>query len=150
MSVPPPTSLRRSVLDPLADDVDRRRRKVGSAIGHAGADCLRALELLDEEARIRIAGDHADQIRVLRAVDGNQIARGETRIEPQPLLREWAAAAARDGAGDRKDVVLNAGERRLESGRLRAVAATAGKEAGQRRFEWPPRDDSCRCPCIWR
>src|SRR5439155_23789122 len=118
-------SLRRAVLDPLANYVDRRRRKVRSAIGHAVAEGLRALELMDKEAGIGIARDHPDQVRVARAGNIYQISGAESGIEPQSILRPRASVAIRHGAGDRKDVVLDGGERRLEPGRRRVAAAAA-------------------------
>jgi len=47
-------------------------------------------------------------------VDVDQIAAEKPGFEPQSLLRPPATVAARDGAGDRKDVVLDGGEGRLE------------------------------------
>src|SRR6266705_701727 len=93
---------RRAVLYPLADHVGRRLLKIRPAIRHAVAERLRAFELLDDEARVGIPRDHADQIRVARAGDVDQVARGETWIEPQALLRPATAVAARDGTVDRK------------------------------------------------
>src|SRR5216117_1620081 len=76
--------MKRAVLDPLADHVDRRRLKGGPpASGHWLADCLRAVELLDEEARVGIEWDHADQVRVLPAGDTDQVAQ-QARPEPDP------------------------------------------------------------------
>src|SRR5712692_7979512 len=78
---------RRAVLYPLADHVDRRRRKVRSAVGHAVAERLRTVELMDEEARIGVAGDHADQVWIAGTGDVDQASGAEAGIEPQPLLR---------------------------------------------------------------
>src|SRR5438552_10985648 len=100
-------SLRRAVLDPLADHVDRRRRKVGSAVGHARADRLRAVELLDEEAPVGVAGNHTYQVRVLGTVDVDQVSSAEAGIEPKSLLRPCTAVAAGNGTVHVKDIRLD-------------------------------------------
>src|SRR5258707_477362 len=117
---------RRAVLYPLADHVGRRLRKIRPAIRHAVPQRLRAFELLDDEARVGISWDHADQVRVAGTCDVDQVARGETGIEPQPLLRARAAVAARDGAVDVKDVRLNGIKRRREPRHGRRAAPRKG------------------------
>src|SRR5262245_45012496 len=106
--------LRRSVCDPLADRVDSRLRQVRAPVRHAVAQRLGAFELVDDEAVAGIPGDDADQVGIARAGDVDEVAVGESRVEPQPLLRGGAAVAARDRAVDGEDVRLYGGEGRLQ------------------------------------
>ena len=55
-------SMRRSVLDPLADHVDRGLIEIGPALRHLIAEerCRSAFELLDYETAVGITGDHTD------------------------------------------------------------------------------------------
>src|SRR5882672_1004618 len=68
------TSLRCAVLYPLADHVDRGLRKIRPELRHAIAKDRSLIEpppfeLLNDEAPVRISGNHADERRILGAMD---------------------------------------------------------------------------------
>src|SRR5580765_292864 len=76
----------RAVLDPLSDDVDGHLLQAASGERHAVAERRVGLELLDEEARIRISGLYAQErpVGIVEAGFVDQTRVAGPRIESQP------------------------------------------------------------------
>ena len=132
----------RTVLDPLANDVDRYLLKTAPDQRHSAAKSRGSFEFLDEEAVVGVAGDYPNDRVAVGTGHADKASVTETVVEPQSLDGRRAGVASGNGAGRSKNVGLYRSERRLERGSLRRrrIAAASRSTGGQGQQERRRRD----------